>query len=94
MTRNYRNEFAREWLLLEETKSVADADLETRVKRVRTVHNSAMVVALRRTHARDIWGPRGLPEARATIERALLEPWAERLLGMSASDVLAPERAE
>ena len=88
MRRNYRNEFAREWLLWEETKSVADSDLEMRIKRVRMIHNSAMVVALRRADAREIWGPRGDPQARAELEGSLLEPWAQQILGMAAIDVL------
>ena len=83
--RSYRKEFRRVWQMWEESKSTAGADLDLRIRRVRSIHETAWRVA---SHVRTLYGRPARSAGLEALERPLLEPWAQRLLQMTADDVL------
>lgn len=100
--RLYEREFTRLQLLDDsQRRSQTERHLDIRLGDVQRWHRSSLMTALHKADAGRVYGfppgyadvePRlGAPWAGAALERTLLEPWAQRLVHMTAEEVLAYE---
>jgi hypothetical protein len=91
VTSLYQGEFNRRYLLWEGQRgSLREGDLDKRVVAVRQMHEGAFGLAVHQAGGR-AYGYQGDPQKTAGLEIALLEPWAQRFLDMTAAEVFAHE---